>query len=135
MRRVAALRLAGGTCQDLARACTLVHRPRFPAPQPTGASSMVLKRVGVLSVGKIMGAIYAVIGLLAGGLLALFGILGASLGGSQGALPGAGLGLAAIVLCPLIYGVLGFIGGLIVAALYNVLAGVMGGIELDLQQP
>jgi hypothetical protein len=96
---------------------------------------MVLKRVGVLSVGKIMGAIYAVIGLLAGGLLALFGILGASLGGSQGALPGAGLGLAAIVLCPLIYGVLGFIGGLIAGALYNVFAGVVGGIELDLQQP
>jgi hypothetical protein len=41
---------------------------------------------------------------------------------------------AAIVVLPVLYGALGFIGGVISAALYNVIASVAGGIELELDQ-
>ena len=37
---------------------------------------MVLKRVGVLSCGKIMGFLYAGIGLIAGGIFALVSLVG-----------------------------------------------------------
>jgi len=37
-------------------------RPLPPLPFPKKVLSMIRKRVGVLSVGKIMGAIYVVLG-------------------------------------------------------------------------
>jgi len=95
---------------------------------------MILKRVGVLSVGKIMGAIYVVLGLLIGGIVSLFAVLGASFGGRE-ALPGIVGGVAAIVLLPIFYGILGFLGGIITAALYNVAARLLGGIELEFENP
>jgi hypothetical protein len=42
-------------------------------------------------------------------------------------------GVGAIVLFPVFYGVLGFIMAAIMAGLYNLFAGLVGGIELDLQ--
>jgi hypothetical protein len=40
-------------------------------------------------------------------------------------------GVGAIVFLPLFYGVLGLIAGAIGAALYNLFAGIFGGIELE----
>ena len=96
---------------------------------------MILKRVGVLSVGKIMGCVYAVLGLIGGGFFALFSMIGLTFGGPDAKLPGLLFGVGAIVFLPVLYGVLGFILGLIVAALYNVFAKLVGGIELELEQP
>jgi len=96
---------------------------------------MTLKRFGVLSVGKMLGAIYAVLGIVIGAIFAAISLLGASLSASEDALPGAGFGIAAIVLFPLIYGVMGFIAGIIMAVLYNVGAGILGGIELEFENP
>ena len=42
-------------------------------------------------------------------------------------------GAAAIIVLPIFYGVLGFVFSLIGAALYNVVASVVGGVELDVQ--
>jgi hypothetical protein len=94
---------------------------------------MILKRVGPFSVGKIMGGIYAVLGLFIGSIIALLSVLGATFGGRE-ALPGL-LGVAAIVIAPIFYGVIGFLSGIIGAALYNVAAGLFGGIELEFENP
>ncbi len=96
---------------------------------------MILKRVGVLSVGKVLGCMYAVLGLIGGALFALVSLLGATLGDHGSALPGAGLGVLAIIFFPILYGVLGFVGGVIAAALYNGFAGMVGGIEVELSGP
>ena len=93
---------------------------------------MVLKRIGVLSVGRMFGGIYAAGGLLVGAVFALVSVLGATFQGNGNMLPGAGLGVAAVILSPLIYGAIGFIGGAIMAALYNLFAGLFGGIELEI---
>ena len=45
---------------------------------------------------------------------------------------GALFGVGAIIFFPVLYGVLGFIGSLIVAAIYNVLASAVGGVEVEL---
>ena len=44
---------------------------------------------------------------------------------------GATLGVGAVVLFPILYGVIGFLGGLLTAALYNLVAGITGGIEFE----
>jgi hypothetical protein len=98
---------------------------------------MVISKIGVLSLGKVMGVTYALMGLLAGGCLALVSLAGAGFNaaaGSDEAMPsifGAMFGVGAVIFLPIFYGVMGFIGGLIGAWLYNVVAGMIGGVELD----
>jgi len=98
---------------------------------------MVLKSVGVMSCGKIGGTLYGLMGILLGGIFALISTLGLALGQSSSsgapAWLGAFFGVGSIILFPIIYGIMGFIGGLITAVLYNVLAGFVGGIEMELQ--
>ena len=100
---------------------------------------MVISRIGVLSCGKVMGALYGLMGLLFGALFALISLLGvgAALSASEsGDGTGAGIigamfGVGAIVLFPICYGILGFVGGLITAAIYNLVSGIVGGLELE----
>lgn len=100
---------------------------------------MVVKHVGPLSVGKICFAMYALIGLLAGLFIASFGFLWSSRVASSSpdntwpfAMLGSFMGIGAIILFPIFYGVIGFIGGVILAAFYNVVARMMGGIEVEI---
>ena len=94
---------------------------------------MVVKRIGVLSLAKVMAVLYAGIGLLGGLFIALISSIGGSaFAHHEGAL-GMGFGIGAIVLFPILYDVLGFVGGIISAWLYNLAAGFIGGVELDLQ--
>jgi len=96
---------------------------------------MIVRREGPLSVAKIAGMLYALIGLIAGACISLFAVVGGAALGSKD-LPGgmsALFGVAAIVVLPIFYGGLGFIASLISAALYNLIASWVGGIELDLQ--
>lgn len=99
---------------------------------------MVLKRIGVLSAGKISGLMYTLIGLLIGGLFSLLSLLGLAIGGtgssgSSDAAVGLIFGVGAVIILPVFYGVMGFVGGLISAALYNLLAGAVGGLELEIE--
>ncbi len=98
---------------------------------------MVLIRVGVWSVAKVLGALYAGMGLLIGGIVALISLAGAGIAGrtdtSESAMLGAMFGVGAVVLLPIMYGVFGIIFGALSAWFYNVFAGIVGGIELDLQ--
>jgi hypothetical protein len=96
---------------------------------------MKIRSVGPLSVGKIFGAIYASLGLVIGLVFAFVSLVGAAIAANQqgaaAGLPPVALGIAAIFFAPLFYGLMGFIGGVITAALYNVAARFMGGIEID----
>jgi hypothetical protein len=94
---------------------------------------MILKRVGVLSVGRVMAVLYAVIGLIEGAIVSLASVLGATFGSHQDEFPGAVFGVLAIVFLPLLSGMLGFIGGIIMGALYNVAAKMLGGIDLEFE--
>ena len=76
---------------------------------------MVLKKVGVLSAGKILGILYALLGLLIGAVVSLVSMVGAAIGSASGesseAFLGVLFGIAAVVLMPLLYGGMGFVGG------------------------
>jgi len=98
---------------------------------------MVVKRVGPLSAAKIAAIIYAIFGLVFGALFSLFGMAGALAGGGDNAGLGAGImgmvGMGAIVILPIFYACLGFVGTLIASLLYNMVAGMVGGVEIDVQ--
>jgi hypothetical protein len=92
----------------------------------------IVKSVGVLSVAKIMGMIYACMGLIFAPFFLLIGLMGSAMGQHNSPLAGIfGIGFA--ILMPVFYGVLGFIAGLIGALLYNLFARWVGGFELELE--
>ncbi len=97
---------------------------------------MRLTRIAPLSVAKVAFVLYALIGLIIGAIVAVASLIGATLGLGQhdgSALFGAIFGVGAIVLLPILYGVIGTIGALVMAGIYNLAAGLMGGIELTLE--
>lgn len=99
---------------------------------------MVVRRIGVLSLARVMGAIYGGFGLIAGAIFALFSIFGAAIGAaaaeSSEPLVAVLFGVGAVIFMPLLYGLMGFVGGILSAALYNLVAGFVGGLELELAE-
>ena len=96
---------------------------------------MIIRRLGVMSVAKISAIIAAVVGLLAGILMFLFSLAGSAAGAMAQQDPGmawmSGMGALAIVVLPILYAVLGFIGGAIQAFAYNIAAKFVGGIRIE----
>src|SRR5262245_25474230 len=94
----------------------------------------VVKRVRVLSVGKVMGVLYALVGLLVGAPFSLIAVAGSvfSAASGQNDLVAALFGVGAVLFFPVLYGVFGFIGGIIMVALYNLVSSIIGGIEVEL---
>lgn len=90
-----------------------------------------LKRIGILSSGIFGAAAGALFGLPAGGFFFLLSLVGVGGMNMQDAGPLVSMGAGAIILAPLMYGFMGFIGGLINAVIYNVVAGLSGGIEME----
>lgn len=92
---------------------------------------MVINRVGPLSAAKVVGLLYTIVGLLMGAIVSLVSTLG-SFGPGRGD-AGPLFGAAAIVFFPVAYGVVGFLMTLVMAWLYNALARLVGGVEIDLR--
>ena len=93
---------------------------------------MMIKRFGPVSCAKIIGTLYAILGICVGAVFSLGSLIG-GFTSSEGAGLGALIGIGAIVVFPVLYGGVGFVATLVGAWLYNVVAGLVGGIELDLQ--
>ena len=53
--------------------------------------------------------------------------------GSEDLLLSVFFGAGAVIALPNFYGIMGFVGGIIMAAIYNFVAGIVGGLELDLE--
>jgi len=100
---------------------------------------MTVTRIGALSLAKVMGLIYGGMGLLFGLVFSFFAHLGAAFGrafeGASGpeALFGALFGVGAVIFLPIFYGLMGFLAGLLTAALYNLAARAVGGLELEVE--
>ena len=83
-----------------------------------------LKKVRPVSVGKIQGLTGAIFGLLVSPVAL---VLGSSLD-----IPGGAI--FSFFAFPIFYGAMGFLSGVICAAVYNLIAGWIGGIEMDLKE-
>lgn len=95
---------------------------------------MVINRVGPLSVAKLAGMLYAVLGLIFGAIVSLIALAGGMTANADepgAATVGVIFGAGAVILLPILYGCLGFVMTLLMAALYNVTARIVGGVEID----
>ena len=98
---------------------------------------MVLRRIGILSLGKFFCFLYGLMGLLFGTLVLLASLLGATwvaLNGRGSVVAMLGIGVGAIIVLPLLYGLLGFLAGIIGATPFNFVASMVGGIEIELSE-
>lgn len=99
----------------------------------------VVRRIGVLSLAKMQAAVYALLGLIGGAVFALLSLFGAAIGSGLASgsdshpIFGMIFGIGAVVIFPIFYGGMGFIIGLIGGAIYNLVAGAVGGIEIELE--
>ena len=104
-------------------------------------AEMTVRRVGVFSLAKIQALLMFVIGLFIGVIYGLiFILLGATMSSLSrredqlmGGVSSVAVGIAMMIGIPIFYGVLGFIGGLITGVVYNLAAGVVGGLKLELE--
>ena len=90
---------------------------------------MILKRINVLSAAKISAAMGIVGGLLAGIMMAvpslMFGsLMNAEVDGLDGL--ALGMGIGAIIFMPILYAIVGFVGGAVYAFVYNIASKVIG---------
>jgi hypothetical protein len=97
----------------------------------------VIKRVDVGSAFKVGLVVYAFLGLFIGLIVAGFSFIAGSLGSLAGGgivgprAFGVGFGFGSIIIFPILYGVIGGVVLAIVAALYNLAAGWVGGLRIE----
>jgi hypothetical protein len=91
---------------------------------------MIVKRVDVWSVARILAAIQACFGLLVGAFVTLLALVG--LGAGEEVIPRL-VGMAAVFVLPIFYGLMGAVVGALTAVIYNLFAGVLGGVRLEIE--
>ena len=93
---------------------------------------MIIKRVAPLSVAKIALVLHACVGLFAGVIVSLISLAGGFASQRPGGpILGMFFGAGAIIILPIVEGCLGFVIASIGALIYNAVAGVVGGIRVD----
>ena len=97
---------------------------------------MRIKRIRIGPAAKVVGFIFALIGLIFGEVAAFLATrLQIDLSHLSDEIMGiplrAALGLASLFVIPLIYGLFGLLLGALLAIMYNLTAGWFGGIEIE----
>jgi hypothetical protein len=88
-----------------------------------------LTNISPLRAGIVLGVLYGLLGLIFVPFFLLLALFGAKSGGPFAAFGGVFFA----VLFPVIYAVAGFIGGIIAAAVYNLVAKWTGGLEFEVR--
>lgn len=93
-------------------------------------ATYVIRQFEIVSIGKF----FAIFGLVWGFLMGFLIATGVTSMGTAMGMPGLGFAGGFILLCitTVIGGVFGFIGGAIVALIYNFVLGAIGGIEMEM---
>ncbi|MEO7674944.1 MAG: hypothetical protein ABIU09_12810 [Pyrinomonadaceae bacterium] len=100
-----------------------------------------IRKLGILSVAKMYAVMMLVISLLIsipyGLIVIVYSLFGAGMvGGDAGLAVGGGgvvLGIGIMIGLPILYGVFGFVFGAIGALVYNIFAGIVGGVEIEVE--
>lgn len=85
-----------------------------------------IRRFGVGQTAKMLGVLYGLMGVV---LIPIF------LVASMFSPATAGYGIGFAVALPVVYGLIGFIFTAIGCAIYNLVAGWIGGIEIEIEEP
>jgi uncharacterized protein YacL len=90
-----------------------------------------LTHITPLRAGVVLGILYGILGLIVALIIAPVMLLTTALAG-KAPMPAAFGGAFIVILIPVLYALIGFIGGIIMAALYNLIAKWTGGLEFEL---
>ena len=85
-----------------------------------------LTRIGPVRAGIVLAVFYGIVALLVAPVILIASVLGAKAGG-----PSAMVGVVMAVLAPFLYAAIGFVAGVVSAALYNLIARFTGGLEFE----
>lgn len=104
-------------------------------------SRLRIRKLGILSVAKIQAVMMFIISLLVsipyGLIIIAFSLFGAGMGrGNEALAVGGGgviMGVVIMIVLPIIYAIMGFIFGAIGALVYNILSGIVGGVEIEVE--
>ena len=100
-----------------------------------------IRKLGILSVAKIYAVMMLVMSLLIsvpyGLFIIVFSLIGAGGAGGDAALAigggGVVMGLLVMIGLPIFYSLIGFVAGVIGALIYNIFAGMVGGVEIEVE--
>ena len=112
------------------------HRPPLRETSPNQSKDPLKKRlshIDPLQTGKIRGAFYALISLIIVPFVLLGSLAATAVPEGSDGMAFFGIGIGFALFLPVIYGVLGFILGLIASLIYNLLAKWIGGLEFELE--
>ena len=90
-----------------------------------------LRRIAPGSAFKVGAIVYGFIGLVLGALCSVLAATSLHVATHSHMLFGR-IGIFAVIVCPIVYGLIGGIGAVIAAALYNLASGWVGGVEIDI---
>ncbi|MBS0630909.1 MAG: hypothetical protein JSS11_03275 [Verrucomicrobia bacterium] len=99
---------------------------------PTLPTKRRIKRFAPLQLGLMLAVLYGLCGLIFAPIFVVVSTLGLK-GTGQPATGLMAAGLGVIVLLPVIYAAVGFVGGLLGALIYNMVARWVGGIEVEVE--
>jgi hypothetical protein len=99
-----------------------------------------IRKIGILSVAKIYAVMMLVMSLLIsvpyGMMVMIFGAVMVGSGANEGMMAGGGaivMGLMIMIGLPVFYAIIGFIAGALGAVIYNIFAGIVGGVEIEVE--
>ncbi len=103
-----------------------------------------IRKMGILSVAKIYALMMLVMSLLIsipyGLIIIVFSLIGGVGAGSKDGLAGLAVGGGGVVMgliimigLPIFYCLIGFIAGILSAVVYNIFAGIVGGVEIEVE--
>jgi len=103
-------------------------------PDRNAYEEKVVKRIGVWSYAKIATIIMAIFGLINGIYMAIvISLLGTRASAAVDPLT-LSLGAFVIIIFPIIFAIMGFVGGIIGAWLYNMIAKWVGGVKIEFEK-
>lgn len=85
---------------------------------------MKIKKVNILKIAFFMASVYGILSAIVFLIAGVFGLV----------IQGQVIGLLLVIIAPIIYAVVGFVGGLIMGAIYNLVSKWIGGIEVEIEE-
>ena len=92
----------------------------------------VLKRISPASAFKVGLVVYGILGLILGVICSLIAVSGVHFASHRHMPIASRFGIFAVILCPILYGIFGAVAAAIGSAIYNLAAGWVGGVEVDI---
>lgn len=83
---------------------------------------LTISKLNIISVARILGILYVILGFIYGILFTLMSLVEPTF---------AMFGWISIILFPILFGIMGFVMGIILSWLYNVVASWVGGISFE----